>query len=48
LLGNNQLPVDILAQLASYRDDLFSLLGSQEPQTYLIALQNTSEKRPNG
>lgn len=48
VLGNNQLLIDILSQLANYRDDIFSLLWSQEPQTYLIVLQNTSEKRPNG
>jgi len=28
--------------------DIASLLGMEDPQTYLIVLQNTAEKRPNG
>lgn len=37
-----------LSQIAAQEDDWFSLLWFDSPQTYLIALQNTAEKRPNG
>lgn len=42
---------DLFATFASlypYRDEVYELLGSEQPFTYLIALQNTGEKRPNG
>jgi hypothetical protein len=34
--------------LSRYKEDIFSLLGAEKSQTYIIALQNTAEKRPNG
>ncbi len=34
-------------QFSLLRDDLSSLLGMESPQTYLLVLQNTAEKRPN-
>lgn len=33
--------------ILNYRDDIFSLLGKNWPQKYLILFQNNSEKRPN-
>lgn len=38
----------MIASLYSYRDEIYELLGSEQPLTYLVALQNTGEKRPNG
>lgn len=40
--------LDFLSEATANKDDIFSLLGSERPQTYLIALQNGAEKRPNG
>ncbi len=34
--------------LYQYRDEIYRLMGSEKPATYIIALQNTGEKRPNG
>jgi len=39
---------NILQWLSKYKDDIFSLLWEEREQTYLIILQNTAEKRPNG
>ncbi len=42
---------DLFATFASlypYREEVYRLMGSEQPFTYLIALQNTGEKRPNG
>ncbi|USN57173.1 MAG: DUF4012 domain-containing protein [Candidatus Peribacteria bacterium] len=42
---------DLFATIASlypYRDEVYQLLGSEQSFTYLIALQNTGERRPNG
>lgn len=38
----------LLQKFTQYREDIFSLLGKEKEQTYLIILQNTAEKRPNG
>lgn len=40
--------IDFITQLSAQKDDIFSLLGKDKIQTYIIALQNTAEKRPNG
>jgi len=39
--------LDAVQQWARYDDDVISLLWFESPQTYIIALQNTAEKRPN-
>lgn len=39
---------NILASLSEFEDDIISLLWFENPQRYLIILQNTSEERPNG
>ena len=31
-----------------YQKEIFELLGKNQPLNYLIILQNTNEKRPNG
>ncbi|USN54912.1 MAG: hypothetical protein H6765_10780 [Candidatus Peribacteria bacterium] len=38
----------LLTGAAQFETDIRSLLGEQSPQTYLVILQNTAEKRPNG
>ncbi len=38
----------LLQGFSQHEDDIFSLLGEQREQTYLIILQNTAERRPNG
>jgi len=40
--------IDLVSDLSKYKDDIFSLLGEEGPQTYLVVLQNSAEKRPNG
>lgn len=40
--------LDFLSKASANKDDIFSLLGSEKPQTYIILLQNAAEKRPNG
>ena len=40
--------LDFVAWLSAQKKDIFSLLGKEKPQTYIIALQNAAEKRPNG
>ncbi|MBU1758100.1 DUF4012 domain-containing protein [Patescibacteria group bacterium] len=40
--------MDVLSDLWEYKDELFTLLGKEEPFNYLVILQNTNEKRPNG
>jgi len=40
--------IELLASISQYKGDIFSLLGAEKPQTYLILLQNAAEKRPNG
>lgn len=38
--------ISLLWELSFYSNDIFSLLGEDNPQKYLVLLQNTSEKRP--
>ncbi len=40
--------MDFLADTWKYKDELFVLLGKDTPQNYLVILQNSNEKRPNG
>ncbi len=40
--------LEFVAGLSAQKTDIFSLLGKEKPQTYIIALQNAAEKRPNG
>jgi len=40
--------MDVLSDLWAYKKELFELLGSDKPVNYLVILQNTNEKRPNG
>ncbi len=40
--------VELMQQVATYSGDIRSLLGEEKEQRYLVVLQNTSEKRPNG
>lgn len=38
----------LLEQIRQFTDDIPSLLGFKKPQSYLVLLQNSAEKRPNG
>jgi hypothetical protein len=40
--------MDFLAESYAYREELFLLLGKNQPFNYLVLLQNGNEKRPNG
>ena len=40
--------MDLLEDLWKQKDQVFDLLGKNQSQNYLIILQNTNEKRPNG
>jgi len=40
--------MDTLSDLRAYKKELFALLGQNKPTNYLVILQNTNEKRPNG
>lgn len=40
--------INLLSDLRTYQDELFTLLGKNESFNYLVILQNTNEKRPNG
>lgn len=40
--------IDLVSELSKYSSDIFSLLGETEQQRYLVILQNSAEKRPNG
>jgi hypothetical protein len=40
--------MDFLAEAYQYREELFLLLGKNQPFNYLVLLQNGNEKRPNG
>jgi hypothetical protein len=37
-----------LADAYQYREEIYMLLGRDQPFNYLILLQNGNEKRPNG
>lgn len=46
---DNYSPVlEFMADTWKYKDELFTLLGKDTPQNYLVILQNSNEKRPNG
>lgn len=40
--------IDLISDLSQYNSDIFSLLGEEGEQRYLVVLQNSAEKRPNG
>lgn len=40
--------IDLISDISKYNTDLFSLLGKEREQRYLVVLQNSAEKRPNG
>lgn len=40
--------LDFIADGWKYKDEVFGLLGNKESQNYLVLLQNSNEKRPNG
>lgn len=40
--------INLIADLQKHKDELFDLLGQKKSQNYLVILQNTNEKRPNG
>jgi SNF2 family DNA or RNA helicase len=40
--------IDLVADLRKYKDHIFALLGKEKIYNYLVILQNTNEKRPNG
>lgn len=46
--GNYDAVMNLLTDLQKHKDELFDLLGKKESQNYLVILENTNEKRPNG
>ncbi len=40
--------INLVVDLWKYKDTVFSLLWKNQPYNYLVILQNTNEKRPNG
>lgn len=46
--GNYEAVMNLVSDLQKHKDELFNLLGKKEAQNYLVILQNTNEKRPNG
>jgi hypothetical protein len=40
--------INLFADLKKYEKELFDLLGKNQSFNYLVILQNTNEKRPNG
>ncbi len=46
--GNYEAVMNLIGDLQKHKDELFDLLGKKEAQNYLVILQNTNEKRPNG
>ena len=40
--------ISLIREAAYFEEDIVSLLWFYAPQTYLVALQNTAESRPNG
>lgn len=43
-----ELIIDLTVDLRKYKDHVFDLLGKNQAYNYLVILQNTNEKRPNG
>ncbi len=46
--ANYEWVIELLSDLRTYKKDIFTLLGEDQSFNYLIILQNTNEKRPNG
>lgn len=46
--GNYSSIIQLLGNANEYIDDIMELLGKEEPYNYIVILQNTNEKRPNG
>jgi hypothetical protein len=46
--GNYEAIMNLIDDLQKHKDELFNLLGKDKSQNYLVILQNTNEKRPNG
>lgn len=40
--------IDFMADLRKYKSEFFDLMWKNKPYNYLVILQNTNEKRPNG
>ncbi|GHW02365.1 hypothetical protein AGMMS50249_1510 [candidate division SR1 bacterium] len=40
--------MELFDQMYEYRDEIYKLLGQDQPFHYLVLLQNGNEKRPNG
>jgi hypothetical protein len=40
--------LDLIYQALDYEEEVFDLIGAKGAKNYLIILQNTAEKRPNG
>ena len=40
--------INFFSDLKTYQKEFFELLGQNQPFNYLVILQNTNEKRPNG
>ena len=40
--------INFISDTRKYRQELFELLGKNQSFNYLVILQNTNEKRPNG
>lgn len=46
--ANYEKIIDLFSDLKVYQKDFFELLGKNKSFNYLVILQNTNEKRPNG
>ena len=46
--GNYEQLMNLLQDLWKHQQEVFTLLGKDQSQNYLVVLQNTNEKRPNG
>ncbi|MDR0608082.1 MAG: hypothetical protein LBG52_07250 [Candidatus Peribacteria bacterium] len=40
--------MDCIAEAYAYKEEIYALLGKDQPFNYLVLLQNGNEKRPNG
>ena len=45
--SNYESIIDLLVDSYDYKDEIFFLLGENQPFNYLILLENSNEKRPN-
>lgn len=46
--GDYEAIMNLVSDLQKHKSELFDLLGAKQSQNYLVILQNTNEKRPNG